>query len=244
MANSIDETPKSSTRAGCETKSQSAYAFRFVEVGEPSKCRDQDARSLIRSHVMHDFYERRDNRRRPSTLPEKTSAASKKEGAAQQTHRFKVGPQGLTEIKKRRRKHDATVQREKSILPPPTSFQGPKYPVHSNAANSIVQVLRPPNSVSHLSYMQSKYQTNSTSGSQEQAPEPDIPEYSSDQPADIDLHKYLQPESLPKGSGIDPFNTLPPSRSTRTQVLLYHGKHFVFLPGDPDLLFTPVILSP
>ena len=90
MANSTKETAKLSSAVSRETDSQSAYSFRFVGVGKPSQTGGEEARSAIRSRVMRDFYDRRDNRRRPSTLPEKTSAASQKEDAAQETHRFRV----------------------------------------------------------------------------------------------------------------------------------------------------------
>ncbi|KAL5328259.1 hypothetical protein ACEPPN_001757 [Leptodophora sp. 'Broadleaf-Isolate-01'] len=141
MANLTNEIVKPSSRVGGrEGNSQSAYAFRFVEVGEPSQSRDEDARSLIRSHVMRDFYERRDNRRRPSTLPEKTSAASKKEGAEQQTHRFKVGPQGLQESKKKRRKGEGVVQVQK---PKPSSIITLQEPEGQIQVSSVVPNLHP-----------------------------------------------------------------------------------------------------
>lgn len=77
------------------------YAFRFVEVSEPSQGRGED-RSVIRSHVMRDYYGKRDQRRKHVTLPLLSPALPKSAGP--QTQRFKVGPQGLQEVKKRRKK--------------------------------------------------------------------------------------------------------------------------------------------
>ncbi|KAH7360601.1 hypothetical protein BKA65DRAFT_547316 [Rhexocercosporidium sp. MPI-PUGE-AT-0058] len=206
MANSTKETVKQSSGAGRESDSQSAYAFRFVEVGEPSQTRDEDARSLIRSHVMRDFYERRDNRKRPSTLPEKTSAASKKEGAAQQTHRFKVGPQGLQEIKKRGRKSHSLLQEHKTSFSSATALHKPERRVRTS---SVVPNLGPVEPAT----------TSRPSSAQFDKPatvEPDLR-----QPPEYDMR--MRPESVFTRLGIDPFNTLPLSRSPRTHVLLYHA---------------------
>lgn len=222
MVNSTKQTAKASGVGRDNT--QSAYAFRFVEVGEPSKTRDEDARSLVRSHVMRDFYERRDNRRRPSILPEKTSSASMKEGSAQQTHRFKVGPQGLQEVKKRRRKGEAVVHEQKST-PLITARPGPESQVQSST--SFIQNLRPLQSgeATRPSFVRTDDQRSSwTVTSDWKGPERAIPVPDSQQPPNFRIGNVMRPESLPTGLGIDPFNTLPPSRSPRTQVLLYHGK--------------------
>ncbi|KAG4440208.1 hypothetical protein IFR05_004287 [Cadophora sp. M221] len=223
MANSTNESASpSSGVGGRDGNSQSAYAFRFVEVGEPSQTRDEDARSLIRSHVMRDFYERRDNRRRPSTLPEKTSAASKKEGAAQQTHRFKVGPQGLQEIKKKRRRSEGVVQVQK---PKPSLIITLQEPERQIQISSVVPNFRPvqPATAAPSVIVQIDDQESRAEASKWHAPEPTIVESNLRQPPEYDIRNVLRPESLPTGSGIDPFNTLPPSRSPRTQVLLYHA---------------------
>jgi hypothetical protein len=65
-------------------------------------------------------------------------------------------------------------------------------------------------------------------------PEPAILELISRQPPDCDIRNVKGPEFAPTGSGIDPFNTLPPPRSPRTQVLLYHGIA-ILSPGDWSL---------
>lgn len=93
--------------ASSEGIKDQAYNFRFVEVGESSHS-GNFSRSTIRSHVMRDYYEKKDNRRRPSTIPGVSSVASQKEGTLQQIHRFKVGPDGLREVKARRKKGKGT----------------------------------------------------------------------------------------------------------------------------------------
>ncbi|PVH86875.1 hypothetical protein DL98DRAFT_640558 [Cadophora sp. DSE1049] len=227
MANPTNETAKPSSAVGRETNSQSAFSFRFVDVGKPSQPRDEDARSLIRSHVMRDFYERRDNRRWPSTLPEKTSAASKKEGAAQQTHRFKVGPQGLQEIKKRRRKRETVV--EAPILPASltTSIHTP-----GEAQEQTHDVVPGPYSLHPAATFLSTSRkcdnqvSNSVTG-ERVASDPSTMQRSLHQLPKSDMRTGLLPEYFLMWSAIDPFNTLPPSRSPRTQVLLYHANRGV-----------------
>jgi hypothetical protein len=113
---------KTEAAAGDEGADYQAYNFRFVEVGEPSQGGDDDSRTTIRSHVMRDYYEKKDNRRRPSTLPETSSAASQKGGVLQQTHRFKVGPQGLQEVKAGRKKSKGMSRATKKASNGATNF--------------------------------------------------------------------------------------------------------------------------
>lgn len=228
MANSTEEAEKPSSGVGREGGSQDAYAFRFVEVGGPSRSCDEDARSVIRSHVMRDFYEKRDHRRRPNTLPEDTSAASKKEGAVLQTHRFKVGPQGLQEIKKRRLKSDNVSQKPEAAPSVATKAYGP--------VQILAQKLSDPSTFRSIQPDVAPLPPFGHCNDQTVVPvardwvcsaaEPTFVVDESHQPfqSGHNIQVALRPELFPTGSGIDPFNTLPPSRSPLTQVLLYHGK--------------------
>lgn len=240
LVRSAKEASKPSPGVG-EAGSREGYAFRFVEVGEPSQSRDEDARSVIRSHVMRDFYDRRDRRRRPSTVPENTSAASKKDGAAQHTHRFKVGPQGLQEIKKRRRKCDSVPQKPEAAIPVSAK------PREASKATVRTQFLQPSNSSKQLGQSNisvSGHCIDHTAGTTtgiEIWPEA-VTDHAGNHSHQQAQSKYdgglaLPPAGFPMG--LDPFNTLPGSRSPRTQVLLYHGESSPF-PASPYARATAI----
>ncbi|KAH7418282.1 hypothetical protein BKA64DRAFT_195574 [Cadophora sp. MPI-SDFR-AT-0126] len=224
MANSVKETAEPSSAVGCAANSHSAYSFRFVDVGKPSQTSDEDSRSLIRSHVMRDFYDRRDNRRRPSTQPERTSAASRKEGVTQQTHRFKVGPQGLQEIKKRRRKRDIVAE---TPIPTPSITT----PIHAprqsqKQIHKDVPDLHSLHSAATFQPTSEKCEdqlSNSQPG-EKFSSKPNSAQRSLPPLPRADIGTDLRPDYFLAWSAIDPFNTLPPSKSPRTQVLLYHAK--------------------
>ena len=86
------------------------YDFRFVEVGGPSN-QDEEARSVIRAHVMRDFYDKRRQGKEPNYQLEILSAASSKNGVSQQARRFKNGPHGLQELGRKRKKECRAVQK-------------------------------------------------------------------------------------------------------------------------------------
>ncbi|KAF8864166.1 hypothetical protein BDZ45DRAFT_721914 [Acephala macrosclerotiorum] len=189
------------------------YTFRFVEVGEPSQDRDEEARSVIRSHVMRDFYEKRDRRRQPSTLPSPTSAAPNDTGPPQ-THRFKVGPQGLHELKRRRKKSDNVAQQPRRS----SSVATHDVAVKDAGARSSVSTHIPPDSNSQPFNSQSFPQTfhAAARNCERSAAAPHTalwPRFG---------QVIFRPGSQLFGSGVvDPFNTLPPSPSPATQRLLY-----------------------
>ncbi|KUJ20986.1 uncharacterized protein LY89DRAFT_715284 [Mollisia scopiformis] len=190
-----------------QTGGKEAYTFRFVEVGEPSQDRDEDARAIIRSHVMRDFYEKRDRRKRPNKPP-LLSAAPAKDTGLPRTHRFKVGPQGLQELKKRRKKSDNVPGTSSSV-------------VTNNLAAKVIAARSPASQKSASGSGQSSPQTfePSVRNDQQSVIAPSQPTFSS-QSRQI----ALQPERHPFGSGVlDPFNTLPPSASSQTQHLLYYA---------------------
>ncbi|KAK0124360.1 hypothetical protein ONS95_009328 [Cadophora gregata] len=220
MANSSNETAKQSSAVARETSSHSAYSFRFVDVGTPSQTCDEEAQALIRSHFMRDFYDRRDNRKQPCTHPEKTSAASKKGGAAQQTHRFKVGPQGLEEIKKKRRKRGSVAEAQITAitLTTPTRPAG-KAREQTHDVVPDFNLLQPAETTSR----QSDSLASSSVNREQDNSETNILQRSLNHLLRSDTRTDLQPESFLMWSAIDPFNTLPPSRSPRTQLLLYHA---------------------
>ena len=83
------------------------YEFCFVEVGEPSRGRNRDSRSGTRSHVMKDFYGKQRN-----TVK---SCAASREIATCQTQRFRVGLQGLQELKRRRKRETRGVDKSPPV---------------------------------------------------------------------------------------------------------------------------------
>lgn len=210
--------------AGTEAAEQPAvgvgkdgYTFRFVEVGEPSQDRDEEARSVIRSHVMRDFYEKRDRRRRPSTLPTLTAAAPKDAGPPQ-THRFKVGPQGLHELKRRRKKSDNVTQQPGR----PSSVATNNVAAKDAGPRSSAPTHIPPDSTSQPLNGQSfplTFHAATRNGERSAAAHHTAlwPRFG---------QVIFRPESQLFGSGVvDPFNTLPPSPSPATQRLLCYGMY-------------------
>lgn len=200
----------------------SAYAFRFVEVGEPSQGKDEEARSVIRSHVMRDFYGRR-NRPKVTSQPQAMSAGSNKEGVEQQIHRFKVGPEGLREVKRGRKKTrklqklDSLPRVAVEAVDPDVYTRGPGDKSHNEAAINIATGRRG-QLINHPVFL---YEQNSASDTNPIALEGDVPSMrapSGNTTAELGY--------VPAGAGpIDPFDTLPQIKDPRTQVLLYHGKH-------------------
>lgn len=69
------------------------YEFQFVEVGKSFKARDTGARSIVRAHVMRDFYSKKRDSRRQFSQPKDSRQAG--------SHRFKVGRFGLQELGKK-----------------------------------------------------------------------------------------------------------------------------------------------
>lgn len=202
----------------------SAYSFRFVEVGEPSRGKDEEARSAIRSHVMRDFYERRD-RPRGSSKPQVMPAAPNNEGVKQQIHRFKVSPEGLREVKRRRKKTSKLQKPDRlpraavEAVEPEANALGQKDNCNNEAATRIASGRRA-QLASHSSFW---HEQSSTFDTNAIVLEEDVP--------------YIRAFSgstsplgyVPTGAGhIDPFDTLPQIKGPRTQVLLYHGKHQYF----------------
>lgn len=196
-----------------------AYAFRFVEVGEPSQTRDEDARTLIRSHLVKDLYERKDRLKQSVRLPEVSNTTVTRDAVAQQMHRFKVGPEGLREVKKRKKK--AENPEEQSWSRKECEKVGVGVEFRTRAATVRAQKQSgtgdPSSDESHLA-----------AGAGIARPGASV--FSNLSRAQNSIHR---PEYPPAGAGpIDPFNTLPEINHPRTQILLYHGKylHRILLP--------------
>jgi hypothetical protein len=182
------------------------YTFRFVEVGEPSQDRDDDARSVIRSHVMRDFYGKRDRNRKPGTFP-LFNPAVPKTAVPPQTQRFKVGPQGLQEVKRRRKKVNKVHGRLPSVAT--GSVATIKTAAVSHASAPTLAGLASAQSAARSTPQET---ASVTRDGQRSAAETSHLPY------------VLQPRShLPGSQLVDPFNTLPPSNSSQTQQLLYYG---------------------
>jgi hypothetical protein len=214
--------------AGDEGADDQAYNFRFVEVGEPSQGGDDDSRTTIRSHVMRDYYEKKDNRRRPSTLPESSSAASQKGGVLQQTHRFKVGPQGLQEVKAGRKKSKGISRATKKASSVATNF--PDFEdsqVHTQSSPGAPHFSQPESAAVALPAHWTRQPERISEDGQLPAADTDIiiGDAHLPPPSESDSRNIAPPEPLsPTSGGIDPFNTLPVLCSPRTQLLLYHGE--------------------
>lgn len=199
--------------AGTSSKgaAKGPYEFRFVEMGEPSGGCDKDSRSIVRAHVMRDSYTRRKQRTHRDSLPELIAAPPKCEDSPQRNFRFKLGPQGLEEVKKRRRRTknvphnnrvpapEASQKQVSALYQSSFSYDGPlPYSTHGDVPRAS---------------------TNSTKS------------LISDE-LSVLLRNHRAPEftasnALPAvvaGSGVlDPFNTLPTIECPRTEILLYHG---------------------
>lgn len=200
------------------------YSFRFVEVGEPTQDRDEDARSVIRSHVMRDYYGKRDRRKQPGTLPIINPVVTREAGPPQ-TQRFKVGPQGLQEVKKRRKK----INKGHGKLP-------------SVATGSVATIETA--IVSHPSKptLSGPASARLTASSSRKAASNARDEQPPNKETSPSPHAVLQPGShLPGAQLIDPFDVLPPSVSPQTQRLLYYGERS--LPQNIDLRWclSPVV---
>ena len=198
---------------------KAAYEFRFVEMAEPSGGCGKDSRSIVRAHVMRDSYMKRKQRTHRDSLPELTAAPSKpseNQDTSQQKFRFKLGPQGLEEVKKRRRK-GTNLPANNHKLPDagcPLKGPPPQVIVHRQASSlragsSLINSRGPVNVV--------LIENEKSAISDEMSVSP-----TSDHP-----HQFSKAPPLPTiaGSGtLDPFNILPTLTSPRTEILLYHGK--------------------
>ena len=191
-----------------------AYEFRFVEMGEPSGGCDKDSRSIVRAHVMRDSYIRRKQRTHRDSLPELIAAPPKCEDIPQQKFRFKLGPQGLEEVKKRRRRTKNLPLNDRlpaTITPEASQNQvsAPNQP-SSPQQNPSPNINHGDNSLASIEKRESLISDEfSVSPRSDRAPE------------------FTRSNSLPAavvGSGVlDPFNTLPTIECPRTEILLYHG---------------------
>jgi hypothetical protein len=203
--------------AGSEGSHEQAYNFRFVAAGD-------DTRSTIRSHVMRDYYEKKDNRRKPSTVPELSSAASQKGGVLQQTHRFKVGPEGLQEVKSGRKKGRGTSRATKTLSKVATSISNPEDRQVNNPESSRVLLSSQPESANFvLPEPWAGQEGRVLAGS---AATPDVVTGDALLPpqSEEDSRSIAPPDQISSISGaIDPFNTLPILCVPRTEHLLHHG---------------------
>jgi len=211
------------TEAGvsCDGSDEQAYNFRFVEVGEGT-------RATIRSHVMRDYYEKKDNRLRPSTVPELNSAASQKEGVLQQTHRFKVGPGGLQEVKAGRKKSKGSSRTKKAINVATNFSESEDSQVRTHSSTRAPRSNHPePADFAHSDHWHQEqvpfhYGRWSAATSDKRIAIADalVPPQS-----EADSRNVTPPEKILSISGaIDPFNTLPTLCVPHTEYLLHHGK--------------------
>ena len=216
---------------GDEGGNEQAYNFRFVEAGD-------DTRSTIRSHVMRDYYEKKDNRRKPSTVPELSSAASEKEGVLQQTHRFKVGPEGLQEVKAGRRKNRGPSRATKKPSKVATNISKPEDRQVNRLSNSQTPLL---NQLEPVSFILSEPWIEREKGAlARSAATPDIAIGDALLPpqSEEDSRNIAPPDKISSISGaIDPFNTLPILCVPRTEHLLHHGTSINHIVPLPNRLF-------
>ena len=211
-----------------EGSNEQAYNFRFVEAGD-------DTRSTIRSHVMRDYYEKKDNRRKPSTVPELSSAASQKEGVLQQTHRFKVGPEGLQEVKAGRKKNKGVSRATKKPSKVATNISKLEDRQVNNLSNSQAPLSSQPESANFVLSEPWVQQEGGALAGSAAAPDTAIGDALLPPQSEEDSRNIAPPDRIFSISGaIDPFNTLPILCVPRTEHLLHHGtsiNHIVSLPN-------------
>jgi hypothetical protein len=208
--------PRPHTSADDITNGTEAYVFRFVEVGEPSQGQGEAARTIIRSHVMRDFYNRRDQIKQPGVTPWLESTTLIKD-VKQQMKRFKVGPDGLREVKKGRKK-------QRNDLPPIVSKITEAQAQAGNGGK--FHGLTDP-SINAISERQQHQNDESSSGYNESPLHDPGCLFTGNNlslvrspSSSLNPRPYLAP-----GAGLlDPFDTLPQIKSSRTQLLLYHGE--------------------
>jgi hypothetical protein len=210
--------PPAGTDSG-KHAAKEAYEFRFVEMGEPSGGCDKDSRSIVRAHVMRDSYMKRKQRTHRDSLPELIAAPPKppkNEEASQQKFRFKLGPQGLEEVKKRRRK-GKNVPANSDRLPATASTSGDSYDQVAirNQTSSLQTGSSSINPQSPVTALLIENERSAISDEISVLPTSDHP---------LQLTR-APPLPTIAGSGVlDPFNILPTLTSPRTEILLYHGK--------------------
>ena len=200
---------------------QDGYDFQFVEVGGPTR-QDEEARSVIRAHVMRDFYGKRRQGKEPNYQAELLSAASSKEGVLQQARRFKNGPHGLQELAKKRKRQGSLPHKTQTSPPLDAICIAPRE--NTSVTPSPHFLFAHGNGGEECSFALSsncsaQSQGSSGSGLWGQGDTPDTS--SRDQP--------IRPDSLASALGSwDPFDTLPIPNGPRTQILIYHGA-YIFL---------------
>jgi len=180
------------------------YEFCFVEVGEPSRGRNRDSRSGTRSHVMKDFYGKQRN-----TVK---SCAASRGVATCQTQRFRVGPQGLQELKRRRKRETRGVDKS------------PPVPSHWTIISNTPCLSLSPTTNPVESTPPTRQSTFAECGQWS---------YGSRKISESDNLPSIDPIIGYPGL-LDPFNTLPVPNNPRTKILLYHGKssfNCLFLKG-------------
>ena len=167
---------------------------------------------------MRDFYEKR-RLPRHSTDKVDTSASLKKDGVSQQTHRFKVGPDGLQELKKKQKGRPKTRALGRKLpslmdnIAKPALQATPSNHHHAENAADTDTVAPPP-------FFSNYYFRTGTSDRTEVNGD-ETPFLSDTQDQFIESLPSL---SAPGSFAHDPFNALPLLPGPpRTQQLLYHG---------------------
>jgi hypothetical protein len=137
-------------------------------------------------------------------------------------HRFRVEPEGLREVRKRRRKHK--VQKSEVLTSKPKTAVGSSMGKRGDwsrgfdlGATSFVE-----NAISDTPILaHGEWPTRDGPGNEVSLPLALV----------TANRKIPAPEYLPPGAGlIDPFNTLPVINAPRTQLLLYHGRSMLLSP--------------
>jgi hypothetical protein len=202
-----------------------------VEVGEPTR-QDEEARSVIRAHVMRDFYGKRRQGKEPNYQAEILSAASSKEGVSQQARRFKNGPNGLQELAKKRKKQCSGSHKTETSPPLDATCIAPR---ENTSVTCSPQFLfahadggeDTPFTLSGNCIAQSRSGSGDGLRGQDDSPDPG----SRDEP--------IRSDSLVSVLGsLDPFDTLPIPNNPRTQILIYHGVYSNPSPVCSELPFS------
>jgi hypothetical protein len=168
---------------------------------------------------MRDFYGKRRSGKRQISQAESASSALINQSESLQTHRFKVGPRGLQELAKKRKR--GTSGPTKSSIPASHSVD-PKCSQVLQEEQSELNLDETPQLISSLGNC--NYQSVNNTPTRFVEP-PTAFGGVSEADCEADFVGGVPASPTLEQSGIlDPFNTLPVPNSPRTKILLHHGK--------------------
>lgn len=228
------------------------YEFQFVEVRDPSERWHQGYLGTTRAHVMRHSHDRRKKIVEEGGVRDVASATAATEGAGQSLHRFKNGPLGLAEFRKKPKRKLKVLHRETPTGEVPELGNPKAYEIdtatditrglhgsferNSSSEFALSKANNISASITHLSPPILQSYNNTTTllnGHQVSTFEmtTENHQYSAHEERENELSVHNLHQLLGAGN-IDPFSCLPFSHSSnsRVQYLLHVGKCF-YLPS-------------